>query len=251
MLSEFSQRTTDVRRRLDEKLGRFRTDLGRDPTEKERWRLEREAVVDSRPSKPHPPSLTELRQEWRERVRSLGRDPQRVVQIMIGHQCGLEGIDDGTAAWLVEEALRSLGDRQSSWRPAELVRELAAATPTTVTVDSGQLAQRGRWASPGRRAPLMPVRSSTTSPRSLPARHRTPWLMHRFSGIGPRDGDRLTGPQNRRSIPYERERRNRMLETTRTRRSAASTCHAHTNVIRAHHPPTTHPATNKLPNVYM
>ncbi len=31
------------------------------------------------------------------------------------------------------------GERQSTWRPAELVRELAAAVPTTVTVDSVQL----------------------------------------------------------------------------------------------------------------
>lgn len=46
------------------KLTRFRTDLGREPTPNERWRLERESVVDSRPSKPHGRTPAELRREW-------------------------------------------------------------------------------------------------------------------------------------------------------------------------------------------
>jgi len=139
VLAEFSQRTKDVGRRLDEKLGRFRTHLGRDPTEQERWRLGREAVVDSRPSKPHGPTSAELRQEWRERARGLGLDPGRLVENVVGRQRGLEGIDVRRVNLLVEEALGSLVECQSTWRPAELVRELAAATPTTVTVDSEQL----------------------------------------------------------------------------------------------------------------
>ncbi len=139
VLAEFSQRTTDVQRRVDEKLDRFRRDLQRDPTEKERWRLEREAVVDSRPSKPHGPTSAQLRQEWKERVQTLGRDPEQVVGTVIGRQGALEGIDAGRAGMLVDHALDELGERQSTWRPAELVRELAAATPTTVTVDAEQL----------------------------------------------------------------------------------------------------------------
>ena len=91
--AEFSQRTNDVDRRLDEKLGRFRTDLERDPTANERWRLEREAVVDSRPAKPHNPTPAELRQEWQERTRALGHDPERLVKTVVGRQRGLEGID--------------------------------------------------------------------------------------------------------------------------------------------------------------
>jgi conjugative relaxase-like TrwC/TraI family protein len=140
VLVEFSQRTNDMQRRVDEKLVRFRTDLGRDPTANERWKLEREAVVDSRPSKPHGPTPAELRREWRERVRGLGRDPELLVESVVGrHHRRIEAIDSGTAVLLVEEALGSLGERQSTWRPAELVRELAAAVPTSVTVDSEQL----------------------------------------------------------------------------------------------------------------
>ena len=139
VLAEFSQRTTEVQRRVDEKLGRFRTDLGRDPTSKERWRLEREAVVDSRPSKPHGQTQAELDEEWRGRVRTLGYDPERLVDTVVGRQRREVGIDAPAAATMVEQALASLGERQSTWRPAELVRELAAAVPTTVTVDAEQL----------------------------------------------------------------------------------------------------------------
>ena len=139
VLAEFSQRTTDVQRRVDEKLDRFRTNLQRDPTEKERWRLEREAVVDSRPSKPHSPTSAQLRQEWKERVQVLGFDPDRLVGTVIGRQGALEGIDASRAGMLVDQALDELGERQSTWRPAELVRELAAAVPTTISVDAEQL----------------------------------------------------------------------------------------------------------------
>ncbi|NIA26004.1 MAG: relaxase domain-containing protein [Gammaproteobacteria bacterium] len=139
ILAEFSQRTTDLQRRLGEKLTRFRADLARNPTPSERWKLEREAAIDSRPAKPHGISAAELRQEWQERVRALGRDPDRIIEAVVGRRRGLEGIDAATAARLVELALDSLAERQSTWRPAELIREMAAATPTTTTADSAEL----------------------------------------------------------------------------------------------------------------
>ena len=53
VLAEFSHRSRDIEQRVGEKLDRFRTDLDREPTPRERWRLEREAVLDSRPAKTH------------------------------------------------------------------------------------------------------------------------------------------------------------------------------------------------------
>src|SRR5690606_22594459 len=38
-------------------------------------------------------------------------------------------------------AVASLADQQSAWRPAELVRELAGATPTTVTAHAQDLTE--------------------------------------------------------------------------------------------------------------
>jgi len=139
ILAAFSQRTTDLQRRLNLKLTRFHADLARSPSPSERWRLEREAAIDSRPAKPHGTSAAELRQEWQDRVRALGWDPLRIIKAVIGRQRGLEGIDAATAARLAKQALDSLAERQSTWRPAELIRELASATPPTITADAGEL----------------------------------------------------------------------------------------------------------------
>jgi conjugative relaxase-like TrwC/TraI family protein len=136
VLAEFSQRRDVVKRRLDEKLDRFRTNLGREPTHRERWRLEREAVLDSRPSKRDGPGLDELSEEWRDRVRGLGRDPDRLVEATLGRQRHARGIDAPTAGRMVDQAVASLSEGQSSWRPAELTREIARVVPTTVAADA-------------------------------------------------------------------------------------------------------------------
>jgi conjugative relaxase-like TrwC/TraI family protein len=138
-LAEFSRRTGEVERRLERKLERFRADLGRDPTRQERWRLEREAAVDSRPGKDHTSSAGELRDEWRARLRRLGIESQEFVGAATGLQLRRLGIDRGTTADMVDHALEALTQRQSTWRPAELVRELAAQVPTEVTVDPHDL----------------------------------------------------------------------------------------------------------------
>ncbi len=139
ILAEFSQRTRDVEQRVEVKLARFRTDLDREPTPRERWRLEREAVVDSRPPKTHGTTAVELRAWWRQRVEALGFDVERLVATVIGRQMGLEGVDQETAGRMVDGALEALAGRQSTWRPAEVVRELAATVPTKVTVDAQAL----------------------------------------------------------------------------------------------------------------
>lgn len=141
VLAEFSQRTNQVQKRLDHKLARFRSDKRREPSDKERWRLEREAVLDSRPAKQHGLTDHELREAWATQTRKLDHDPQRLVRNAVGHQRHLEGIDPGIAERIVDCAISNLGERQSSWRPAELVRELAAVVPTTVTADPMQLTE--------------------------------------------------------------------------------------------------------------
>jgi conjugative relaxase-like TrwC/TraI family protein len=141
VLAGFSRRTTDIEQRLAEKLERFRDRFHREPTAKERWHLEREAVLDSRPGKPRSPSLAELRQEWLQRVWGMGIDPQRLVGGAVGRRRRLQGIDRDEAASIVTEGLEVLVGKQSSWRPAELVRELAAVVPTTVTADANELTE--------------------------------------------------------------------------------------------------------------
>ncbi len=139
VLAEFSQRSRAVEQCVNEKLGRFRTDLEREPTERERWRLERQAVLDSRPAKTHSHHADELHERWRTRATALGYEPHDLVAGTVGRIRRPAGIDRATMTGMVEGALEALGARQSTWRPAELVRELAAKVPTNVTVDPDQL----------------------------------------------------------------------------------------------------------------
>jgi len=141
VLVEFSRRTIDVQRRLEVKLQRFRAKREREPTVKERWRLEREAVLDSRPAKPHSPTSAELHREWTERILALGHDPHQLIRHVVGRVRRLVGIDHRVTTVLGDAALGSLDEGQSFWRRAELVRELAAAVPTTMAVGSAELTE--------------------------------------------------------------------------------------------------------------
>ena len=139
VLVEFSRRTGDIDRRLQVKLERFEEELGREPYVMERWRLEREAVLDSRPAKRHGVSLDHLRVEWNDRTLALGFKPQGLVQKALYRTRHLDDFNHQTTKTLPEAALRALGEGQSSWRRAELVRELASAVPTTTAIGSGDL----------------------------------------------------------------------------------------------------------------
>jgi hypothetical protein len=69
----------------------------------------------------------------------MSLDPERLVAMTTRRQRRLEGINVFRSVAILEQAIDSLVERQSSWRPAELVREVAAAVPTTVTLDAEQL----------------------------------------------------------------------------------------------------------------
>jgi len=139
VLAEFSQRTTDIDERMEAKLARFRHDLGRHPTPAERWRLEREAVTDSRPAKRNGITHEELRQEWQDRVQELGLDPHDLVQTAIGRRTSRDQVDPTLVVRMIGQAMETLEADQSSWRPAEVLRELAANFPTTVPANSERL----------------------------------------------------------------------------------------------------------------
>ena len=132
LLAAFSTRTDDVDRRLEAKLERFETAFGREPTPRERWRLERDAVTDSRPAKAHV-DAARLHREWIDRARSLGHDLD-VLHRAAGVGEPQRAVTDDIVRAVVELATATLAEKQSSWRPAELVRELAAALPTDLAI---------------------------------------------------------------------------------------------------------------------
>jgi conjugative relaxase-like TrwC/TraI family protein len=139
ILAEFSQRTRDADHRLAQKLERFSKSLGREPSDREHWHLEREAVLDSRPAKPPDISLSDLRDDWQQRTLELGYDSGHLVRRAVGQELDVVGIDWFVVESMVARALESLSDRQSNWRSAEILRELATATPTNTTVSSAEL----------------------------------------------------------------------------------------------------------------
>ena len=140
VVEEFSTRTKAVQSRLSDKLDRFTDTMGRDPTARERWQLEREAAVDSRPAKDHAVNANVLHDRWAAQLRDLGVDPEHLVRSVIGRSPATEqtigGLDQ---RGLVDDAFEVLTEAQSSWRPAEIVRELAAVLPTTLAATADEV----------------------------------------------------------------------------------------------------------------
>jgi conjugative relaxase-like TrwC/TraI family protein len=139
VLTAFSARTDGVDRRLDVKLERFLDTFDRDPTPRERWKLEREAVLDSRPAKRHTSDALDHHAQWTDQLADLGLTPVDLAGVAIGYPPP-SAVPSASA--IVEHALATIAEQQSTWRPAELIRELAAATSTTIATTADALT---RW----------------------------------------------------------------------------------------------------------
>ncbi|MGE3357607.1 MAG: MobF family relaxase, partial [Acidimicrobiia bacterium] len=140
VLDTFSQRAAQVDARLAVKLDRFRESLGREPTARERWRLEREAAVDSRRSKPAMVDAAALQQRWREQLGELGLDAQQLVAGTVGRVLEpVMALDVDPWGGPAEQALSVLTESRSTWRRPEVLRELARATPTDTALPAGEL----------------------------------------------------------------------------------------------------------------
>jgi conjugative relaxase-like TrwC/TraI family protein len=136
VLDEYSSRTNEIRHRIDTKLDRFVATMDRDPTPRERWRLEREAVLDTRPNKQANVNATVVYAEWREQARQLATTPQAIVDEAIDRVTPRRSLDQRETATLIDRAIAAISERQSTWRPNELQRELAALLATDLGVDA-------------------------------------------------------------------------------------------------------------------
>lgn len=142
VLDAFSQRTKQMTRRIDEKTERFVDDLGRRPTPRERWRIEREAATDSRPTKASA-DAAQLHQDWHDQLDALGYTPEHYLDRVTGRTRPIE-CDAVTDRATVIAALSSLRDTQSVWRPAEITREVAAALPTRLGGTAAEIVERAQ-----------------------------------------------------------------------------------------------------------
>ena len=141
LLAEFSTRTAAVARRIDDKLDRFIETMGREPTPRERWRLEREAATDSRPAKAHAANAQTLHEGWVAQTRALGLEPAAVVEHAIDQVAGRDEVDRATTMSMIDTAIATISEKQSSWRPTELLRELAALVPTDTVIPTRRLVE--------------------------------------------------------------------------------------------------------------
>ncbi|MEZ5374811.1 MAG: MobF family relaxase, partial [Microthrixaceae bacterium] len=140
VLEVFSQRASQVTSRLAVKLARFRETMGREPTGRERWRLEREAAVDSRRSKPAAIDAAALQQRWQDQLSELGFDRQTLAASTIGRVLKPSmALDVDPWGGPAEHALSVLTESRSTWRRPEVLRELARATPTDTALPAGEL----------------------------------------------------------------------------------------------------------------
>jgi len=140
VLVEFSARTQDIRRRLDDKLDRFSDTMGREATPRERWKLEREAAIDSRPAKARSIDAEVLHAGWAEQVRRLGHDPAALVAQAVNQVVERGEIDRSTRLSMIDQTIVAMSEKQSTWRPTQLHRELAALVPTGTAASAEQLA---------------------------------------------------------------------------------------------------------------
>ena len=79
-----------------------------------------------------------MHEQWRQQAVALGVDPGRLMRAVVGRTRGVRL--DRPAMWGVcEEAVLVISEKQSTWRPAELVRELAAVVPTVIGTNAAAI----------------------------------------------------------------------------------------------------------------
>lgn len=138
VLDHFSRRTGDVEVRLQTKLDRFRRELEREPNVRERWKLEREAVIDSRPPKRKGVGGPALHDTWRHELEALGIERHELAN-RATHRVRGRGLGPDDLERASRLATADLIERQSSWRPSEFAGAVARALPTTIGLDADEV----------------------------------------------------------------------------------------------------------------
>lgn len=132
---EFSQRTAQVEAKRSELIGGWRLDHdGAEPDVRTIARLERAAVLASRPAKSHGVDAAELHRTWIDQARTLGLEPHdlTVPRLRPGPGSGPwpgsrpGDVDERAVA---TEALRRVVDESATWLPADLARHVATLLP--------------------------------------------------------------------------------------------------------------------------
>jgi RecA/RadA recombinase len=129
LLTLFSQRNAQVDATLARSVAAWVDDHdGAEPGPRTLYRLERDAVLASRPGKSEPIEAARLRAEWAERATQAGFAPLALPE----GQRRLPGTIDRRDEAVIAEALVAVASSSSTWLGADLAREIAARLPAHV-----------------------------------------------------------------------------------------------------------------------
>lgn len=138
LVAEFSQRSTQVDDKLRELVARWAAEHdGVDPDARTVARLERKAVVASRPDKQAALDADALRAQWRSRAAALGFDGLSVPST----RPELPGLAHVDRATVIAEAMTRVGQQGATWLQADLAREIATLLPADGASSGGQLVE--------------------------------------------------------------------------------------------------------------
>jgi conjugative relaxase-like TrwC/TraI family protein len=138
LIAEFSQRTTQVDDKLRELIARWTADHdGAVPDPRTIARLERKAVVASRPGKQAALDAEDLRSQWRARAAALGVED---LSLPVA-QRRLPGVGKMDRHAMIAEAIERVGQQGATWLHADLAREIATLVPADVAASVEHLVE--------------------------------------------------------------------------------------------------------------
>ncbi|MDP9020186.1 MAG: relaxase domain-containing protein [Actinomycetota bacterium] len=136
VLEEFSQRSEQVEARLAESVADWvEGHDGAEPDPRTLYRLERQAVLDSRPDKEPIGDAEALRASWCRRAAELGVE---ALELPAG-QAILPGTASIDREAIVARALAQVAAQSSTWLAADLAREIATLVPADATASAAEV----------------------------------------------------------------------------------------------------------------
>jgi conjugative relaxase-like TrwC/TraI family protein len=132
VIDGFSVRTAQAEAAIDQKMADFKESVGRDPSPKETWKLHREAVVETRPKKQA--DVADGFQRWAVQLEEEhGITPEELVDDVVGRNLEPVAHTQQTFDAIAADAVASVGEMHSAWRPNQLLRDLARDTQPSAT----------------------------------------------------------------------------------------------------------------------
>jgi len=120
----------------------------------ERWKLEREAAIDSRPAKARSVDAEVLHSGWAEQVRGLGHYPAAVVAQAVNQVVERGGIGRSTRLSMIDQTIVAMSEKQSTWRPTQVHRDDPRLRPHRRPHRRRRILRRRRQSRPAPHHPL-------------------------------------------------------------------------------------------------